>query len=238
MEYYEISETDDNLIDEYKATVDSNQNGWIRRLNELKQNLTDNEFDTPWSFGGLEAFDFFSHLYRPLIYFTNNEILKISPVPLNRGERDFVYDLKEFYFKNHLTYFKDKRIFLLRNQSRGKGIGFFEAGNFYPDFIIWILHGHKQHVCFVDPKGLVHVNGFDDPKVKFHKTIKKIQEKLGDPNLLLDAFIVSNTPYTDISWWGNGGSSVQDFANNHVLFQNENKKTYIKHLLDAVVSKS
>jgi hypothetical protein len=33
-------------------------------------------------------------------------------------------------------------MYLLRNQSR-KGIDFFEAGNFYPDFILWLLRNEK-----------------------------------------------------------------------------------------------
>jgi hypothetical protein len=33
-------------------------------------------------------------------------------------------------------------------------VGFFEAGNFHPDFILWLLVGGQQHVIFVDPKGI------------------------------------------------------------------------------------
>ena len=52
--------------------------------------------------------------------------------------------------------------------SRGKGIGFFEAGNFYPDFILWLLIGEHQYVTFIDPKGIVHLEGGDDPKIRFY----------------------------------------------------------------------
>lgn len=33
----------------------------------------------------------------------------------------------------------------LRNMSRGKGVGFFEAGNFHPDFIRWMVIGGYSH---------------------------------------------------------------------------------------------
>jgi hypothetical protein len=36
-----------------------------------------------------------------------------------------------------------------RNMSRGKGVGFFEAGNSHPDFILWMLVGGKQYVTFI-----------------------------------------------------------------------------------------
>ena len=230
LEYYEVRETDDNFIDEYRATVDRSEDEWITKLNELKEKLADKSFRDSWSFGKLKAFDFSRHLYQPLIYFSNNEILKITPVPLNRGEHDFVDDLKEFHF-NSSEFFEYKELFLLRNQSKGKGVGFFEAGNFYPDFILWMIQGKKQYVCFVDPKGLTRVHGFDDPKVRFHKTVKDIQNRLGDPNVLLDSFIVSNTHQAEIRWWSKGSVQEQDFANNHVLFQKDDKETYINCLL-------
>jgi len=233
LEYYEVRETDDNFVDEYKATIDRSEEQWITKLNELKDKLADKSFRDSWSFGNLKAFDFSRHLYQPLIYFSNNEILKISPVPLNAGEHDFVEDLKDFYLKS-AEFFDDKELFLLRNQSKGKGVGFFEAGNFYPDFILWIIQDSKQYVCFVDPKGLSRIHGFDDPKVRFHKTVKDIQNRLGDPNVLLESFIVSNTHKAEISWWSKGSDPEQDFANNHVLFQKDAKDSYISRLFNTL----
>lgn len=72
-------------------------------------------------------------------------------------------------------------------------MGFFEAGNFHPDFIIWLLVGSQQHVIFVDPKGIRNL-GPTDPKIQFHQTIKEIEQRLGDTNVRLQSFIVSNTP--------------------------------------------
>jgi hypothetical protein len=61
-------------------------------------------------------------------------------------------DLRVFYDTKR-EFFENRELYLLRNMSRGQGIGFFEAGNFYPDFILWLLDGGKQYVTFVDPKG-------------------------------------------------------------------------------------
>ena len=44
----------------------------------------------------------------------------------------------------------------MRNMSREKGVGFFEAGNFHPDFILWVFKGDIQYVNFVEPHGLMH----------------------------------------------------------------------------------
>jgi hypothetical protein len=233
LEYYEVTEADDNFFDEYKATIDRNEQSWIDKLNELKDKLSDGSFKDSWSFGALKAFDFSRHQYQPLIYFKNNEIVKLSPVPLNDGERDFVQDLKE-YFVNTPEYFNDKELFLLRNQSKGKGVGFFEAGNFYPDFILWLIIKGKQYVCFIDPKGLSRIHGFDDPKIRFYKTIKDIQSRLGDPGIDLESFIISNTYQRDIDWWSKGSLDEKKFENHHVLFQKEDKARYIEHLFRLI----
>jgi len=235
LEYYEVTEADDNFFDEYKATIDRNEQSWIDKINELKDKLSDGSFKDSWSFGALKAFDFSRHQYQPLIYFKNNEIVKLSPVPLNDGERDFVQDLKE-HFVNTPEYFNNKELFLLRNQSKGKGVGFFEAGNFYPDFILWLVAKDKQYVCFIDPKGLTRIHGFDDPKIRFHKTIKDIQNRLGDPDIVLESFIISNTYQGEIDWWSKGLSNEKEFENHHVLFQKEDKDRYIEHLFRLIIT--
>ncbi len=232
LEYYEVRETDDNFIDEYRATIDRSEEEWINKLNELKEKLSKRQFRDSWSFGKLKAFGFSGHLYQPLIHFSNNEILKISPVPLNLGEYDFVEDLKK-YFLSSPSILEDKELFLLRNQTKGKGVGFFEAGNFYPDFILWIIYGDMQYVSFVDPKGLTQVHGFDDPKVHFHQTIKDIEKRLGDPTIVLNSFIVSNTFQREITWWSKGRAKEQDFATNHILFQKDDKETYISKIIST-----
>jgi hypothetical protein len=115
-----------------------------------------------------------------------------------------------------------------------KGIGFFEAGNFYPDFILWLLSA-KQYVTFVDPKGIRNLEGPQDPKIRFYKTIKEIERCLGDPNVVLKSFIISNTPYKNVGWW-NGGISKPELQECHVLFQKEDRATYIENLLTTVIS--
>ncbi|MBU3004275.1 DEAD/DEAH box helicase family protein [Paraglaciecola arctica] len=234
LEYYEVTEADQNFFDEYKATIDRSEQVWIDKIQELKQKLTNGSFTDNWSFGNLTAFDFSRHQYEPLIHFKNNEVVKISPVPLNDGERDFITDLKHYFEKNQ-SFFDDKELYVLRNQSKGKGVGFFEAGNFYPDFIVWLIIGGKQYVAFIDPKGLSRIHGFDDPKIRFHKTVKDIEARLGDADVRLESFIVSNTYQREINWWASGSSSDLNFENHHVLFQKEDKARYIEKILSRLI---
>jgi len=91
------------------------------------------------------------HLYQPLLHLGNGMDIEIKPVALNEGEKTFEEDLKDYYDENPAI-FEGKELSLLRNRSRGNGISFFEAGNFYPDFILWIVEDDQQHVAFVDPQ--------------------------------------------------------------------------------------
>ena len=44
--------------------------------------------------------------------------------------------------------------FLLRNLTRGKGVGFFDSSGFYPDFILWVKGKDGQRIVFIDPHGM------------------------------------------------------------------------------------
>jgi hypothetical protein len=121
--------------------------------------------------------------------------------------------------------------------SRGRGIGFFEAGNFYPDFILWVLLKDKQYVNFIDPKGLRNLKGPDDPKIAFYKTIKSVEADLRsqDPAVTLNSFIISNTHFPEVSWW-DGEMTKEEFEARHVLFMQEDKATYIEKMLSMATA--
>ena len=174
----------------------------------------------------MKAIWFDQHLYQPLLYL-DTTLVEISPAPLNKGERQFVEDLKAFH-DGCADFFENRELYLLRNLSRGRGVGFFEAGNFHPDFILWLLMAGQQRVIFVDPKGIRNL-GSNDPKIQFHETIKEIEQRLGDPGVRLQSFIVSNTPSaTMCRQWSMEKSEMQ---RRHVLFQKEDKDTYIGTML-------
>ena len=114
-------------------------------------------------------------------------------------------------------------------------MGFFEAGNFHPDFILWLIEGGQQQVIFVDPKGIRNL-GPKDPKILFCETIKEIEQRLGDPTVNLQSFIVSNTPSATMHrQWGMQKSEMQ---RRHVLFQDEDKDSYVGAMLNSLILES
>ncbi|QUV82924.1 DEAD/DEAH box helicase family protein [Chloracidobacterium sp. D] len=209
----------------YRILIEESQEEIVRKLAELKGAIGQGSLK-PWEFRGIKAIWFSRHLYQPLLSL-DGSVVEISPVPLNLGERRFVEDLKAFYDANP-AFFNGCELYLLRNLSRGRGVGFFEAGNFHPDFIVWQLVGDKQHIAFVDPKGIRNV-GLEDPRMSFYKTVKEIEKRLGDPNITLEAFIVSNTPsHVMCRQWGIGKDEMN---RRHVVFQDEDGDSYIQTIL-------
>ena len=146
LEYRDLAEDDSNLLvtrespdqGHYRILIDKSQEEIVAKLEELKAAIEKGELK-PWEFQGMKAIWFGKHLYEPLLYLAT-KIIEISPAPLNKGERMFVEDLKAFH-DGYADFFRTRELYLLRNLSRGRGVGFFEAGNFHPDFIVWLLAG-------------------------------------------------------------------------------------------------
>jgi len=229
LEYADLTPNDSNFFAEYHIMVERSQDDIIHKLEEIKSLIINKQL-RDIEYQGLVSIMFDRHLYQPLIFAKGNYI-EVKPVALNEGERGFVLDMKLFY-ENNKDFFEGKELYLLRNMSRCRGIGFFEAGNFYPDFILWLVIGNQQRIVFIDPKGIRNLEGMDDPKIKFHQTIKQLETRLADPNVIFTSFIISNTAYDSVAWWA---PSKEDFESHNVLFQTEDKGMYIQKILNKAV---
>jgi hypothetical protein len=223
----ELTEDDPNFLEEYHFQVEASAEATVMKLKELKAAIEVGQF-APLMWGPLDIFSFDRHLYTPLVHLRNKDVV-VKPVALNEGEQQLVKDLKSFC-ERQPEFFEGKEMYLLRNMSRGKGIGFFEAGNFYPDFILWLVVGEHQNVAFIDPKGIRNLEGPTDPKIEFYRTIKEIERRLAEPSITLSAFIISNTPYDEVAFWG----SESELEERNLLFQQEDRQTYVKKLLNKM----
>ena len=225
------ADSDGNFVQEYTVQVKKSQMPLVEEVRRLRDELEAiHKGSALPSFKSerkpeYRALRFPQHLYYPLISL-NSDNLKISPVGLNKGEREFVEDLQTYY-NAHPDFFVGRECWLLRNQSR-KGLGFFEAGNFYPDFLLWLVSGEHQYLTFVDPKGIRNLNGLDDPKIRFYSEVKEVERRLGDTAITLNSFILSQSNLHDIPW--RGKLTVPDLAEHHVLFQSD-KPAYVDALL-------
>jgi hypothetical protein len=231
--YRELTQDDPNFVSEYRLLIEQSRQDILQKLEEIKRLIITGQLRSV-EFQSLHVLAFGSHLYEPLLY-VGNDLIEVKPVVLeNEGERDFVLDLQKFCGSTEgKEFLHGKELYLLRNLSRGRGIGFFEAGNFYPDFILWLLAGDRQYVTFIDPKGLRHLEGPEDPKIRFYLTIKELERQLSDPTVILNSFIVSSTRVPEVAWW-DGGMTQEDFEARNVLFQRENRGSYIEKLMQRL----
>lgn len=238
LEYRYLDETDTNFpqVNEnnsesyYRVIVEESQTEIVEKIKELKAELEAGHLKR-WEFRGLKSIPFGRHLYEPLLHLTGSAV-EVSPVPLNEGERRFVEDLKAFCERAPEA-LEDKELYLLRNLSKGRGVGFFEAGNFHPDFIVWILGEEREHISFVDPKGIRNI-GAQDPKIQFYRTIKELESRLGDPAVTLNSFVVSNTPSHEMElMWSVEKEQMKQW---NILFQKEDQEEYIGELVETAIS--
>lgn len=233
LEVRELRSDDDNIPQDefYQLIVDGSEEQVITGIERIKQQIEEKKGDL-LSVGDLSACLFGMHLYQPLFHLRNGGKITILPVGLNASEYQFVTDLKSWSESNK------KRLeavgielYLLRNMSRGKGVGFFEAGGFHPDFILWMVIGNKQFVTFIEPHGLHHEGQASD-KILFRERIKEIERRLNDPEVILNSFILSWTQYTQLHW----GRSQETLENQHVLFMTDDRDHYIEKLFKLLKS--
>ena len=113
-------------------------------------------------------------------------------------------------------------------------MGFFEAGGYYPDFILWVKQEARQHITFVDPKGTNYLGGPTDPKIGLAESIKEHEARMADHEELveLDAFIVSETPLEHLRW--GHGLSKEDLERRHVLFPEGGGTAHIRRMFELM----
>ena len=240
LEYQPLVRTHDNLRPNLLA---DGRPGYLVKVNRGKPALVEQvraliaEGDRLWREDTQELPNvyFDRHLYQPLLAagLFEGDAFKLAgdirtvPVALNRGETNFPRRLGDF-LKAHPGYLGERKLYLLRNQSRGKGISFFEAGEFYPDFILWLADGPRQRIVFVDPKGLAMLkpNDFSHPKIQLYSLLQEIASQISDPDVTLDAFIISDQPFEKTRpLFGTGAHTRQEFEAHHVMFPGDSDLT-------------
>ena len=170
--------------------------------------------------------------------------LKLRPLAFDApSEWEFVRDLEAFYNSGEgKEAIGPRSLYLLRNADREeKGLGFALAGNFYPDFLLWLVDdaSGKQWLTFVDPKGLRNLD-LSHPKLGLYKEVKTLettlasQAKAGEAPLVLNAFVLSPTKFADLLNVGDPTKKA-DLESRNVLFMEDGASAYLKKLFRVLV---
>ena len=247
-QFYDIAHIDEDhgsMLKLYQFEIDNTDDGleYLKKLEVLKQLVADGKIGeaSQWNAPHMVAISFDRHLYYPLLALEDKDTvpLKLRPLGFDApSEWQFVQDLETFYRSPES---KDvigaRSLYLLRNaDSEKKGLGFALAGNFYPDFLLWLVDEAtgQQWLSFVDPKGLRNLD-LSHPKLGLYKEVKSLEKTLaaqakpGEPPLVLNAFVLSPTKFSDLL---NVGDPTQkaELENRHVLFMEDGGKTYLNKL--------
>ena len=163
------------------------------------------------------------YLYQPMLLEYGGKQVKMNPPGLTPSEQRFVRDLRVYWSQNRDASLRDSEVFLLRNQGKGKGVGFFENSGFYPDFILWVKTGDEQRIIFVDPHGMLHEDAPEhSDKIRLYRRLSRLSKEMGErspsEDVTLDSYIVSATPYETLRKRWPGNWSCSDFGKEHILF--------------------
>lgn len=245
-QFYEITQVNEDdpcMIKMYHFEIEESDDGldYTERLEQLQQIVAQGEIGKAksWNAPGMIAVTFDKHLYYPLLSIEKNADLplKMRPTAFDApSEITFIKDLQEFIEtpKGQKT-IGNRSLYLLRNaDSKAKGLGFATAGNFYPDFLLWLVDDEsgKQWLSLIDPKGIRNLN-LDDAKFGLYKEIKELEKKLSDDKLSLSAFIVSETRFVDLI---NVSEPKDKIEERNVLFLEDTGSIYLEKLFKKMVA--
>lgn len=238
----------ENYVFDIRPNEDVGVPSYESKLTELKDWVESGNLAKVMGFrdSHVNAICFDRHLFYPIITLDNKDSLPFSLKPLlmeAKSERKFVIDLQNACNAGKLKdWIGDKELYLLRNASnKAKGLGFTLAGDFYPDFLLWLVdkHNQKQWLTFIDPKGIRQLS-FDDPKFMLFDELKTLSGNLKPDNLILNSFILSITPSKDTTETGalnHFGKTYTEFSQKHILFMEHiNGVNYLEHLFKAILA--
>ncbi len=251
-QFYDVvrmTEEHGSMLKLYHFEIEDSADGqlYLKKLEALQKLVLDGKIGeaSQWHANHMVAISFDRHLYYPLLSLEDKDAvpLKLRPLAFDApSEWQFVKDLETFYKR---PAGKDaigkKSLYLLRNADREeKGLGFALAGNFYPDFLLWLVDDAtgEQWLSFVDPKGIRQMD-LKHPKLGLYKEVKTLeadlqkQAKPGDAKLTLNAFILSPTKFTDLLNVGDRAKKAE-LENRHVLFMEDGPTTYLTKMFDRI----
>ena len=238
IEIVTLDENDPNRVDEYELSVDATKERLVEEAGKLARTVQKgrlNELKGWYKDLKIGAFCESAHAYQPLLYAREDRVISVQPVPLNKSEERIVRILAQLA-RSNAAFMQGRELFLIRNLSRGRGVSFFDDFGYYPDFIVWVKDGNRQHVLFLDPKGLARFGRRERKKARLHHEIAETSERLkeNDPNLRLHAYILSVTAASKID---DGSRSPKDWKKDGVYFLNDSGclREIVEHALGQTV---
>lgn len=251
-QFYDVvrmNEDHGSMLKLYHFEIEDSADGQVykQKLEALQKLVREGKIGeaSQWHANHMVAISFDRHLYYPLLSLEDKDAvpLKLRPLAFDApSEWQFVKDLEAFYgTPAGRDAIGQRSLYLLRNADReDKGLGFALAGNFYPDFLLWLVDDAtgEQWLTFVDPKGIRHMD-LKHPKLGLYKEVKTLeadlqkQAKPGEGKLTLNAFILSPTKFADLLNVGDPAKKAE-LEDRHVLFMEDGPQGYLTKMFGRI----
>ena len=202
----EVNADDGVMVAAYSAEVKASAESFMA---EIESTLEDGMYSGEDGIPNRIHYD--RHLYLPLIAEESGDDAKkvdYSPPALNEGEEELVRTVQRYFEEgNGQDLLGNWEVYLLRNQSRGRGIGFLAgergAQRFFPDFILWLKSDDHQHIIFLEPHGLaLEGDPLANHRVTFHDGIKDYEDDLvdrtGRTDVSLHSYVISQPSFREL----------------------------------------
>lgn len=233
-----LTEDDDNFPKEYIVRIEETATGLIQ---EAKQRIKSGVvYDARSDDDPLPNVFCEKHLYQPLLAKAQTDQVIFHHTGLIDSEQRFVTDLAK-YIAAHSEKGKDVEYYLLRNLTRGKGIGFFETNSFYPDFILWIVQGGHQRIVFIEPHGMIYSGGLEDEKVNLYSHLDAhIAPLFKDQDVDLDSYVISATDFNKFksSAAERRRLTLEECAEKHLLFMDKSEHIPNLGYIDELITRT
>lgn len=245
-QFYETVNVDGcngSMLNGYQFQIEPTSDGqsYYQKLETLKAFIEQGRLKDAlgWQAPNMAAICFPAHLYYPIMTLQNKDVLplKMTPLAMNEdSEIRFVVDLQAAFESGRLKeWIGGKDLYLMRNAgNKAKGLGFALAGNFYPDFLLWLVDTKtgEQWLSFIDPKGIRQMD-LGDPKFGLADEVKKLESDL-TLGIRLNSFVLSVTEPQNLI---NSSHLDQDFfRQKQILFMND--KDYLQQMFAMVLERT
>jgi len=232
--------TDDGvMIASYSAEVKASAEDFIE---ELESTLEDGIYSDESGIPNRVHYD--RHLYLPLLAEEsgqNADDVDYSPPALNKGEEAVVRQIKSNFEEGDGRDMLDEwEVYLLRNQTRGRGIGFLVgdrgAQRFFPDFLLWLKSEDHQHIVFLEPHGLaLEGDPLANHRVTFHEEIKEyekeLSERTGRDDVSLHSYLISQSDLNELKERSRLDDR-EEFHNGGIYFPEDGAAPIIEEVLE------
>jgi len=176
------------IPEKYEIKINTKNEQLVKNVEDIVSNIQDKQYQTRFSGENIIPVYYSKHLYQPLLSQPEKKEITLKPTGLNEGETQFVRDLEKYLKQKPI---QSTEVYLLRNLTRGRGVGFFEENSFYPDFILWLKNQQNQKIIFIDPKGILR-HSLTDKKLTLHKHLQnEVHPRIGSSEVSFDAYIIS-----------------------------------------------